>query len=96
MQILYHIFKEDLQMSFHEKLKELRLQNNLSQEKVSRKLDIATRTYVYYETGQKFPSIDLLTQIAKVFNVSISFHIDAQGEYTVEIQRDITAKEQNE
>ena len=83
-------------MSFSEKLKELRLQHNLSQEKLSKKLDIATRTYIYYETGEKFPSIKLLTQIAKIFKVSITFHIDEQGEYTVEIQGDRTAEEQNE
>jgi len=83
-------------MAFNEQLKELRLLNNLSQEKMSRKLDIVTRTYIYYETGQKFPSVDLLTRIAKVFKVSISFHIDDKGEYTVEIQGHKTEKEQNE
>jgi len=83
-------------MSFSVRLRELRLQNNLSQEKVAIKLDIATRTYVYYETGKRLPPVDLLTRIAKVFKVSISFHIDEQGEYTVEIQGDKTAIEQNE
>jgi len=82
--------KSDLQMSFNEQLKELRLHNNLSQEKMSRKLDIVRRTYIYYETGEKFPSVELLTRIAKVFKVSISFHIDAKGEYTVEIRGDST------
>ena len=83
-------------MSFSERLKELRLQNNLSQEKMSRKLDIVTSTYIYYETGKRLPSIELLTRIAKVFKVSISFHIDAKGEYTVEIQGDRTAGDKNE
>jgi len=83
-------------MSFSTILRELRLQNNLSQEKIAIKLDIATRTYVYYETGKRLPSIDLLARIAKVFKVSISFLINEQGEYTVEIQGDITAKENDE
>jgi len=86
----------DLHTSFSENLKELRLRNNLSQEKMSRKLDIVTSTYIYYETGKRLPSIDLLTRIAKIFKVSISFLINEQGEYTVEIQGDITAKEKNE
>ena len=77
----------DLQMSFGTKLKELRLQNNLSQEKLARKLDIVTRTYIFYETGQKFPSIDLLSRIARVFKVNISLLIDEQGEYSVQVQK---------
>ena len=66
-------------MSLSNKLKELRLQNGLSQEQLSRKLDIATRTYVYYEKGQRNPPIELLTQMADIFNVSISFLMDEQG-----------------
>ena len=86
----------DLYMSFHEQLKELRLQNDLSQEKMSRKLGMVTRTYIFYETGQKFPSVDMLIRIAKVFKVNISFVINEQGEYTVEIQRDRTSEKKNE
>ena len=69
-------------MTFGEILKELRLQNNLSQEKLSRGLNIATRTYIYYEKGDKFPSMDLLSRVTKFFNVSISFVVDENGEYT--------------
>jgi len=66
-------------MPFNERLKELRLQNNLSQEKLARKLDIATRTYIYYETGKKYPSVALLTRMAEFFKVSISFLMDEQN-----------------
>ena len=73
-------------MPLHQKLKELRLQNNLTQEKLARKLGVVTRTYIYYETGKKNPSIDLLTRIAQCFNVSISFLVDEQSESIADTQ----------
>ena len=65
-------------MPFNKRLKELRSRNNLSQEQLARKLDITRRTYIYYETGQKYPSVELLTRIAEFFKVSISFLLDEQ------------------
>ena len=60
-------------MTFSERLKELRLQKGLSQEKLSRQLDMVTRTYIYYETGKRYPSVELLNRMAKFFDVSISY-----------------------
>jgi len=71
-------------MSFGELLKELRLSHDLTQEQLARKLGIVTRTYIYYEKGSKFPSMDLLARITKFFKVTISFTIDEQGEYTAQ------------
>ena len=67
-------------MSFNEKLRELRLQNELSQEKVAIKLDVATRTYNRYEAGTNYPSVEMLTRIATLFNVDISYLMDEKGE----------------
>ena len=83
-------------MSFHEKLKELRLQNNLSQEKLAWKLGIVTRTYLYYEKGQKYPSVELLTRIAKFFNVSISYLMDEQDELVTNAQTELITNLQTE
>ena len=69
-------------MSFNEKLKELRLRHNLSQENLSRKLNIATRTYIYYEKGEKYPSVELLIKMAHLFNVGICFLIGDHSETT--------------
>ena len=65
-------------MSFHEKLKELRLQNNLSQEKLAWKLGIVTRTYLYYEKGEKYPSVEILIKMAKFFDVGICYLLNEQ------------------
>ena len=73
-------------MSFHTKLKELRLQNNLSQEQVARKLDITTRPYIEYEKGRKYPSVKTLAKMAELFGVSISFLMDEQNESSADAQ----------
>ncbi|MCL2286304.1 MAG: helix-turn-helix transcriptional regulator [Firmicutes bacterium] len=67
-------------MSFSTKLKELRLQNNLSQEQLSRKLDITTRPYIDYEKGKKYPPVEVLVRMARFFEVSISYLMDEQDE----------------
>ena len=63
-------------MAFHEKLKELRLQNNLSQEQLARKFGITTGTYLFYETGKRYPSVKMLAQMAEFFEMSISSLFD--------------------
>ena len=73
-------------MNFSEILKELRLKNDLTQEQLARKLEMVTRTYIYYETGQKFPSMDLIARITKFYKVSISITINEHGECTVQAQ----------
>ena len=76
-------------MLLHEKIKELRLQNNLSQEKLARKLNITTRNYIYYEKGHKYPSVKLLDRIAQFFNVSISYLMDEQNEFVTNAQTEL-------
>ena len=68
-------------MSFSMKLKELRLQNSLTQEQLARKINTTTRTYIFYETGKKYPPVDLLIRIAKFYKVSVSFLLDEDDEY---------------
>ena len=73
-------------MPFSNKLKNLRLENNLTQEQLARKLDTTRRTYIYYETGKKYPSEDLLNRIANYFNVEKSFLMDEQDELIANAQ----------
>ena len=73
-------------MPFSNKLKNLRLENNLTQEQLARKLETTRRTYIYYETGKKYPSDDLLNRIAKCFNVETAFLMDEQDELIANAQ----------
>ena len=70
-------------MPFNTKLKNLRLQVKLTQEQFAEKIGITRRIYVDYETGEKYPPVERLIVIANFFNVSISFLLDEQNEYTI-------------
>ena len=58
-------------MEFHEKLKELRKQKNLTQEELSEILFVSRTAISKWESGRGYPSIDSLKAIAKFFGVTI-------------------------
>lgn len=58
-----------------DRLKKLRKQHNLSQEELSKKLDISRGTYAHYEINKRQPDYVTLKNIANYFNVSLDFLI---------------------
>ena len=58
-------------MKFEEKLITLRKQKLLSQEQLAEKLDVTRQTVSKWELGQSRPDMDKLTNMSKLFNVSI-------------------------
>ncbi|QGQ96115.1 XRE family transcriptional regulator [Paenibacillus psychroresistens] len=66
---------------FSTKLKELRLGKKLSQEELSKKLDIPRTTIAGYESGARsLPREARLKQIAQFFNVSVDYLIGYSDE----------------
>lgn len=59
------------QDGIQETLKLLRTISGLVQEDVADYLGIARSTYTYYETGKTSPSIYMLYELAKLYNVTI-------------------------
>ena len=57
------------------RLKHLRVSNNLTQEELSKKLNIATNTLSNYENGNRQPTIEMLKNIINIFNVPSDFLI---------------------
>lgn len=51
-------------------LKRLRNTYELSQQDIANKLGIDRSTYTYYETGKNEPSINMLSNILKIYNKS--------------------------
>jgi len=51
-------------------LSDLRIQHNLTQEKVAKRTDIAYNTYRRYEYGQAFPSARAICALAKLYGMS--------------------------
>ena len=58
---------------FSERLKTLRLENNISQAKMAEMLGISPRQYQNQEYGKNAPSLDLLLTISHTFEVSLDY-----------------------
>ena len=56
-------------------LREIRKNKKLNQLQVAMALNISREALSHYETGKREPSLSLLVQISKYFNVSIHFLI---------------------
>lgn len=53
-------------------LKELRLERNLTQKALAHQLGVVNQTISFWETGQREPDMDMLTDISKFFNIPIN------------------------
>ncbi len=58
-------------MTFGEKLKKLRKDNNLTQEDLAEKIYVTRTAVSKWETGKGFPAIDSLKLISDLFKISI-------------------------
>ncbi len=59
-------------------LKKCRKMRKLNQQKVAMDLNISRESLSYYETGKREPSLALLVEMSKYFNVSINYLITGE------------------
>ena len=72
----------------------LRKELNLTQEEMSKKLNLGRCTYGNYEIERTDPSIDILIKLADFFECSIDYLVGRSNELdTVIIQNDISSDE---
>lgn len=72
-------------MSLGEKLKALRTAKKMSQKELAERIGIAKSVISFYESGDRFPSYDVLIKIARIFNVTTDFLLDVERERTVNV-----------
>lgn len=60
-------------MDFGNKLKELRMQNGLTQQQLATQLGVTKSVVSFYERQERTPSPDILRKLAAVFHVSSDF-----------------------
>ena len=60
-------------MNFANRLKQLRKENNLTQEELAQKISKTRSTIAGYETERKEPDYETLVLLAKYFNVSLDY-----------------------
>lgn len=58
---------------FSIKLRELRIEKNLTRAEFAEKLHVSVRLVSYWENGQRECDFDMLIQIANLFDISIDF-----------------------
>ena len=58
-----------------ERLKELRLDNSLSQSQLAKELGITQSTIAKWESSERIPSLEFLIKIAKTYHCSIDWLI---------------------
>lgn len=56
-----------------DRLKELREDLELNQEDVAKRINVGRSTYASWEVGRAEPSVSILKDIAKFYNVSIDY-----------------------
>ncbi len=60
-------------MRYNERIREIREDNSLTQQKIADLLHIGQRTYADYESGKTRIPVDSLLILAKFYNVSMDY-----------------------
>ncbi len=69
-----------------ERLKEIRIKNNLSQKDMANKLNIGTyQAYQSYEAGRSNPPLEILRKISKEFDIDLHWLITGKHYYDKKI-----------
>lgn len=63
-------------MEFHEKLKQLRIQNEYSQEQLAELLNVSRQAITKWESGKGMPDISNIKMIATLFDVTLDSLLD--------------------
>ncbi len=79
-------------MNFGEKLKALRNGQKLTQQQLADRLGVAKSVVSYYESGDRYPSYDVLAKIAWTFHTSTDYLLDVKRERVIDVS-DLTEEE---
>ena len=63
--------KSEINIKLGQRIKYLRMQKGLSQEKLAEAIDIATTSLSYVETGRGFMTLATLEKLSRVLNVEL-------------------------
>lgn len=72
-------------VDFGNRLKTLRLKENMSQAQLAQKLDLTKSVISAYETGIRLPSYDVLIHIARIFNVTTDYLLGVEQKYEIDL-----------
>lgn len=67
------------------KLKTLRKGQKLTQQQLADRIGVAKSVVSYYESGDRYPSYDVLVKIARVFHTTTDFLLDVSKEHVIDV-----------
>jgi len=72
-------------VNFGEKLKALRIGLKLSQRELAERLGVAKSIVSYYESGDRYPSYDILVKMARLFHVTTDYLLDVDKNRMIDV-----------
>lgn len=72
-------------MNFGRKLKELRTGQKMTQQQLADRIGVAKSVVSYYESGDRYPSYDVLIRIAHIFHTSTDYLLDFEKERVIDV-----------
>ena len=74
-------------MNFGEKLKMLRTGQKLSLRELAERLGVAKSVISYYESGDRYPSYDVLVKMAHLFHVTTDYLLDIEKVRMIDVSK---------
>lgn len=68
-----------------EKLKSLRIQNNLTQKQIADRIGLAISAVSSYESGTRYPSYEVLIKLAHIYHVSTDYLLGVTDTKTIDV-----------
>ena len=72
-------------VNFGEKVKELRHTKNLTQQQLADLLGVAVSAISSYESGNRYPSYEVLISMARIFHVTTDYLLGLEKLNTIEV-----------
>lgn len=79
-------------LNMGKRLKELRTDRKLTQQQLASQIGLATSAISSYESGNRYPSYEVLIKYSKIFHVSTDYLLGIESLDTVDVS-DLTKKE---
>lgn len=68
-----------------EKLKQLRLENKLTQKQVAERIGVAISAVSSYESGTRYPAYESLLKLARIYHVSTDYLLGATDRHNIDV-----------
>ena len=72
-------------VDFGNRLRELRLRYNFTQQQLANKLNVTKSVISYYELQERSPSPDILIKLSLIFNVTTDYLLGIEKTHTLDI-----------